>query len=256
MNRQKIRSFLLPVISIGIFLILWHYLGLMGFLVGTDIPSTTEIADAAAKLNQQGKIWESIWASVKRVFPGLFFGSILGVFIGIPMGRLRILYQTVGPILNILRAFPAVAMVPLLIKIFEMNEFSRVLIVTIGVFFPVWVAAYEGAIHVPRSYLDVADNLGLSKLDKYIKIIIFSSLPFIIAGIRTAIAMSYIMVFIAEFIGANEGIGYQISVAHTVGSTDFMLLGLIILGSLSYITDTFYSLAMKHLFPWMEYTNV
>jgi ABC-type nitrate/sulfonate/bicarbonate transport system permease component len=150
------------------------------------------------------------------------------------------------------RALPPVAVVPFLFLVFGVSEASRVLLVLLGVFFPVWVSAHEGAARVDSRYLEVATDLEFSRLQRTVKVIFPATLPYTIGGVRTGIAMAYIVLFIAEWVGANQGIGYRLSVAHVVSATDHMLVGLIFLGALSYGTDAIYRLAVRMLFPWAE----
>lgn len=246
-------SVFVGVLSISAFLLLWEAAGLAGVLSSqTSIPPLSAVAQAARSWFQEGFLQRDLVATLLRVLPGIFFGSALGALLGLATGRIPLLYKVLGPHLHMWRALPAVAVVPLLMLILGVNESTRIIVVALGVFFPVWVNTHEGASHVDPKYLDVARDLRFSRTEVYVRVIFPATLPFIIAGIRTGIGLAYIMVFIAEWIGANKGIGYRLSVAHSVLRTDHMVFGLVVLGVLAYCTDALYRLAVRRIFPWTE----
>jgi ABC-type nitrate/sulfonate/bicarbonate transport system permease component len=187
--------------------------GWLGFLADTIIPTPGSIFLAAIEGNNRNFLWRDLWVSIMRVIPALLIGSFLGAVTGVVSGRVRLLGETIGPILHIWRALPAVALAPLFIQLFGINETSKIIIIASGVFFPVWVNTHQGAGLVHRTYLDISKSFELSIWSFYRNIVIPSTIPFTIAGIRNGIAMAYIMLFVAEWIGASNGIGYRISIA-------------------------------------------
>ncbi len=241
--------------SVFVFIALWQLAGWVGLLSDTIIPPPSRIFLAAVEGNKDGFLWRDLWASALRVIPALVIGSLLGAVVGVISGRVRLVSNTVGPILHIWRALPAVALAPLFIQLFGINETSRIIIITSGVFFPVWINTHQGAGLVLETYVDLAKNFDLPHWSFYRKIVVPSTLPFMMAGVRTGIAMAYIMLFIAEWIGANEGIGYRISIAHIVFRMDLMCLGLLELGVLAFLTDYVFVRATHRLFPWLEYAR-
>lgn len=241
--------------SIFAFIALWQLAGSVGLLVDTIFPTPGGIFQAAVEGSSDGFLWRDLWASIARVFPALVIGSLLGALVGVISGRVRLVSDTVGPILHIWRALPAVALAPLFIQLFGINETSRIIIIASGVFFPVWITTHSGATIVRKAYLDLARNFQLSTWAFYKTIVIPSTLPFTVAGIRNGIAMAYIMLFIAEWIGASDGIGYRISIAHIVFRMDLMCLGLLELGILSFLTDYGFIHAAHRLLPWLEHAR-
>jgi len=250
---RKRTSVLIGLGSVAAFLLLWHLAAVWGVLSPeSSIPSLSAVTKAARNWLSEGFLSRDLAASLMRVIPGIVIGSACGGLLGLATGRIGILYQIVGPHLHMWRALPAVAVVPLLLLILGVNESTRIIVVSLGVFFPVWVSAHEGSAQVDPRFLEVARDLDFSPSQLYVRVIFPATVPFIIAGIRTGIGLAYIMVFIAEWIGANKGIGYRLSVAHSVLRTDHMVFGLVVLGVLAYCTDAVYRLAARRLFPWTE----
>ena len=241
--------------SIASFVLLWQMAGWLGFLADTIIPTPRSIFLAAIEGNNKNFLWRDLWVSIMRVIPALLIGSFLGAVTGVVSGRVRLLGETIGPILHIWRALPAVALAPLFIQWFGINETSKIIIIASGVFFPVWVNTHQGAGLVHRTYLDISKSFELSTWYFYRNIVIPSTIPFTMAGIRNGIAMAYIMLFVAEWIGASNGIGYRISIAHIVFRMDLMCLGLLELGLLAFLTDYAFIRSSNRLFPWLEHAR-
>jgi ABC-type nitrate/sulfonate/bicarbonate transport system permease component len=244
---------LLGTLSILGVLLLWHLAGVANLLTNaSSVPPLSSVLQAARSWFAEGFVRHDLVATLLRVVPGILIGSTVGVLVGLATGRAKIVYYLLGPHLHIWRALPAVAVVPLFLLILGVNETTRIFIVSLGVFFPVWVNTHEGASQVDVKFLEVARDMEFAPAQVYRRVIFPATLPFIIAGIRAGIGLAYIMVFIAEWIGANKGIGYRLSVAHTVLRTDHMVFGLIVLGGLAYATDLLYRVTVKSLFPWTE----
>ncbi len=242
-------------ISIASFVLLWQMAGWFGWLTDTIIPAPSGIIQAAIDGNNKGFLWRDLWTSILRVFPALLIGSFLGALTGVVSGRVRLFSDTIGPVLHMWRALPAVALAPLFIQFFGINETSKIIIIASGVFFPVWVSTHQGAGLVHRTYLDLSKCYELSTWSFYKNIVIPSTVPFTMAGIRNGIAMAYIMLFVAEWIGASNGIGYRISIAHIVFRMDLMCLGLLELGLLAFLTDYTFIRSSHHFFPWLEHAR-
>ncbi len=254
--KRSALSWLVPVLSLLVLVGAWYTAGQLGVLSDrSDIPPLAAVCSAARKWFQNGRFYEDLFASLQRVIPGILLGAIGGAVVGVVTGRARLVYLFVGPVLHIWRALPAVATVPFLLIVFGVSEASKITIVALGVFFPVWIAAHEGAGHVDPKYLEVARDLEFTPIQTYRRIILPATTPFIVAGMRTGIAIAYIMVFIGEWIGASRGLGYQLSVAHVVSSTEHMVVGLAALGSLAFLTDAIYRTAIRALLPWMDERN-
>lgn len=204
---------------------------------------------------RQGFLKRDVLASLSRVIPGIVIGSAAGAVVGLATGRARLLYCLVAPHLHIWRALPSVALVPFLLLVLGVSEAGKITIIALGVFFPVWIGTHEGAGHVDHKYLEVAKDLSFTKVQVYTMVIFPATVPFIVAGMRTGIAIAYIMLFIGEWIGANKGIGYQLSVAHVITRTDHMVFGLLVLGLLAYCSDALYRAAVSRAFPWLDRGN-
>jgi len=232
-------------------LVVWQIISSLNIFSGPLFPSPIEVFSALFTIALSGELLAQILSSFWRVLAGLALGAIAGIFIGVLMGRSIFLNKTASPLLNILRAFPPVAMIPLFILWFGITDSSKIIAIALAVFFPVWVSSVSGAKQIPVDYIRAAHLLIKSKTKRFFFVILPAALPFIISGVRIGIAMAFIMVFVSELAGASSGLGFFISNAQVTYRIDNLLAGLISLGLLAALTDQIFVSSTKYLFPWV-----
>ncbi len=238
------------LISLASFLIIWYIASSSGLVNKTLFPSPTEVLDSFIELAKSGELVLHTRSSLWRVILGLAIGSISGITIGLLTGRNLLIDDFLSPILNVFRSFPPVAIIPLVIVWMGVGETAKLFSISFAVFFPVWVNAHTGAANIPQHYLQAASTLTDSNIKVWYKIILPSSLSFIIAGVRTGIAIAFIMVFVSELAGSSSGIGYLISVSHLAYRIDRMIVGLFLLGFYGTLTDYVLRLSVRRFYPW------
>ncbi len=245
-------SKLQPLIPIAVFIAVWQALSNSGVVNETLFPPPTKVFFSFIELWQSGELFTHINSSIWRVILSLIIGSIFGAIIGLITGRVRIADKSLSPLLQVFRSFPPVAIIPLIIVWLGIGEQAKIFSISFAIFFPVWVNAHIGASRIQEHYLRAAHLLADSVYKKWVKVILPASLPFIIAGIRTGIAIAFIMVFVSELAGASSGIGYLISVSHLAYRIDKMIAGLILLGFFGALADFVFVTVFRRLFPWTD----
>jgi NitT/TauT family transport system permease protein/sulfonate transport system permease protein len=160
--------------------------------------------------------------------------------------------NTFSPIIQLLRPLPPVAIIPLVIVWFGIGEMSKIFSIAFAVFFPVWINSHLGARDVPKSFIWSATTMRITGFRLLWKVILPASLPFIIAGLRTAVSLAFIMVFVSELAGASAGIGYQISVSYLAYRVDRMMAALAVLGLFGAISDLVLVRLTWICFPWLR----
>ena len=239
----------MPVIVLLIFI---EFISRSGIVNITLFPPPTAWGSALLEMAKNGELGRDVAASLWRVITGLIIGSGVGILAGLITGRIKSIDNSVSPIFNILRAFPPVAIIPLIIVWFGIDEPAKLFSISFAVFFPVWISSHAGARNVPQSYLRAAKSLSCTTYRKFTKIIFPSALPFIVTGVRIGIAIAFIMVFVSELAGASAGIGYQISVSQLAYRMDRMIGALIVLGTLCAFTDFLFTATIRKYFPWVS----
>ena len=249
MRNLKNLYFLAPTL---IFVLLWQFMSTSGLVNNILFPPPTKVFSAFIELIKSRELYLHATTSLSRVFIGLFIGSFFGIIFGILTGRVKIIDKSLSPLFHIFRAFPPVAIIPLVIAWLGIGEKAKLFSISFAVFFPVWINSHIGASSIPVYYLRAASTLTKSPFKKWLKLILPASLPFAVAGVRTGIAMAFIMIFVSELAGSSSGIGYLISVSHLAYRIDQMIVGLILLGFFGAFTDYVFVRIIRVVFPWIE----
>ncbi len=244
--------FLHPAISIIVFLIAWEVLARQGFVHISLFPPPTTVLFAINEMMLSGELVRDFQASVGRVILGFVFGGIAGVVFGLLTGRVQAINNYLTPLVQIFRPLPPVAIIPLVIVWFGIGELSKVFSIAFAVFFPVWINSHIGAKEVPQVFIWGARTLGIKGWHIISKVIFPGALPFIIAGLRSGVAIAFVMVFVSELAGASSGIGYQISVSHLAYRIDRMIGALFILGFMGAVSDFLLIKLTQIFFPWLK----
>ena len=217
-------------------------------------PSILDVVNAFEYFltNQNENFFADILASLRRVLGGYLIGALLGLIIGVFTARIQLLSHTLGRLLQLLRSMTPVALVSLAVVWFGIGETSKYFLIAWGVFFTVWISTQIGVQNVEPRYIWAAQSLGVSKARMVYDVFLMAALPVIISGLRTAIAISFILVFVAELAGASEGIGYRLAISYQTGRPDRVIAALITLGALGAFADGLFNWASKKVFPWFS----
>ena len=164
-------------------------------------------------------------------------GAVPAVAIGLLMAMFRPVRMFFDPLIAALFPIPKVALMPLLLLAFGFGDASKIALVAIAVFFPVIVNTYAGAANIDKIYWDVARNYGASQTVMFTRVVFFGALPMIFAGLRIALAVSFIVLVAAEFVATKTGIGYLIWNSWELLQVDVMFVGIVTIGILGLISS-------------------
>ena len=154
------------------------------------------------------------------------------------------------PLIAALFPIPKVALMPLLLLAFGFGDASKIALVAIAVFFPVIVNTYAGAANIEKIYWDVAKNYGASPYVMFTRVVFFGALPMIFAGLRIALAVSFMVLVAAEFVASKVGIGYLIWNSWELLQVDYMFVGIVMIGILGLITSVCLQELEHKVIPW------
>jgi NitT/TauT family transport system permease protein len=246
----KWRDRALYLISPIALLVVWQVLLMLGFGDRRFIPAPTDIAVRFGALIESGELALHVAATLWRVFAGFLAGSIPGVAVGLLMAMFRPVRIFVDPLIAALFPIPKIALMPLLLLAFGFGDASKIALVAIAVFFPVTVNTYTGAVNIDRIYWDVAKNFGASQTVMFTRIVFFGALPTIFAGLRIALAVSFIVLVASEFVASKLGIGYLIWNSWELLQVDIMFVGIVTVGVLGLITSVLFQEIERLVIPW------
>jgi NitT/TauT family transport system permease protein/sulfonate transport system permease protein len=246
----RIRSFAISALGIGGFFLLWHLIATSGLVDRVMLPSPVEVFWSAFAIAKTGELQDHIRASVFRMALGYAAGSSLGILLGVVLGRSTFLEALVGPILQMARAIPPLALVPLIIFWFGINEGAKVSLIGWATFFPVWINTLLGVKGVNPLFIRAGQSLGARRGKLLLKVVIPAALAPIFSGMRVALSISFTVLVAAELAGALAGLGYLIQNSALSFRVDNIFVGIVVLAILGFIADTLFMMLLYWLFPW------
>lgn len=238
---------LLPVVG---FLLLWEIVSRSEVVNPRLFPPPTRVWRALCEWYASNEFWRDVTASCARMLIGFITGGVVGVVLGMLTGRNRAAEVTLTPLVQILRPLPPVAIIPLVIVWLGIGNTAKIFSIAFAVFFPVWINTHLGAARIPSTYIWSASLLSKSRIRTIFRILVPAALPSIIPGLRTAISIAFIMVYVSEIAGASSGIGYQISVCHLAYRIDRMMAALGVLAAAGALSDGLFAVTVWLAFPW------
>jgi len=187
-----------------------------------------------AELAATGQLWGHVAATVERVVVGFATGALLALALGLPAGHFPVVRNLLEPIVEILRPIPPLAMLPLFIVWVGIGETSKIAFITYATFFPMFLTTVHAVGRVDPLLLRAAASLGARRTPLFFRVVLPAALPELLTGIRLGVALSFFVIVISEFIGAEEGLGYLINDGRNFFLVDQMLGAAIVLGLLGY----------------------
>jgi ABC-type nitrate/sulfonate/bicarbonate transport system permease component len=249
---SKLQERLLYLASpIGL-LAVWEILLRLGVGDRRFVPAPSDIAVRFWELVLNGELWMHTAATLWRVAAGFVIGAAPAVAIGLTMAMFRPVRIFFDPLIAALMPIPKVALMPLLLLAFGFGDASKIALVATAVFFPVIINTYAGAANIDRIYWDVAKNYGASNWVMFTRVVLFGALPLIFAGLKIALAVSFVVLVAAEFVATKSGIGYLIWNSWELLQVDYMFVGIVVIGILGLIAAVLFQEIERKLIPWKD----
>ena len=214
-------------------LLLWQVSALR-WVSSTNWPPVTEVARALVAGLRSGELLQVFGSTLWRMATGFALGSLAGVVLGLAMGSLPRVNAALRPLVELVRPIPIPAIIPPLILLLGIDHAMKVFIVAFACFFPVLVNTIGGVRSVDRTALDVARTLQVGRLRTQLQVVLPTSLPYILAGLRISLALALIVSVVAEMIAGSEGVGYYIMTMQFAMRASDMYAAIVLLAALGY----------------------
>ncbi|MCO4054878.1 MAG: ABC transporter permease [Bosea sp.] len=241
-------GFVLPV-TLGL---LWELSVWSGWANGRLMPPPSRIGATLRDLAQSGELAEHAAATLWRVAAGFGLGAAVGTILGAASGANEAVRRIMDPTLQALRAIPSIAWVPLFILWLGIFEASKVALIAVGVFFPVYLGVAAALAGVDRKIIEVGRVFRLSRLGMIRRVTLPAILPAWITALRTGLGLGFMFVVAAEFMGASEGLGYLLVDGQQLGRPDRILAAIIAFAVLGKIADGILVIASRPLLVWQD----
>lgn len=209
----------------------------IGWIPAYLMPAPSELAVTLWEL-AEGPLWTHILASSLRVLAGFAIGASLALVLGSLVGLSRRLEAYLDPTFQALRAVPGLAWVPLLLIWLGIDESSKVTLIAIGSFFPVYLNLVAGIRNVDRKLVEVGELCNLSRLATIRRIFVPAAQPYLFTGLRAGLSMAWLCVVAAELLAATEGIGYLLTDGREVSRPDLVLVAIATLAVMGKLSDS------------------
>jgi NitT/TauT family transport system permease protein len=230
------RAFLLPIaVGIGL-LILWD--ATVRLSGSTLLPTPWAVLQGIGELAEKGLLLKYIVASLFRVTWGFALAVVVGIPLGLILGRFLWAHQAFNPILQVLRPISPIAWIPLAILWFGVSDAAPIFLIFLASVFPIMVSAAAAVRSVPTVYLRAGENFGLTRLELFRLVILPGTLPQIVTGLRIALGIAWLVVVAAEMIAVNSGRGYLIIDARNAAKRyDLVVAGMVLIGVIGWSID-------------------
>lgn len=234
---------LLPLVILAA----WQYVTTMGLVPPYRLPTPASVVAAGVELAERGQLWTHIAISVQRVLLGFAIGSVIGLAAAGIVGLSKLGDVVLSPTLAALRAVPSLAWVPLLILWLQIGEESKVTLIAIGAFFPVYTTVASALRHVDPQLVEAGRSFSLRGWSLFRTVQLPAVVPSVVSGLRLALAQAWLFLVAAELIASSMGLGFLLTDSQSSGRVDRILLSIVLLALLGTITNGLLALVEKYL---------
>ena len=243
---RRLSPFFLP----GLALVAWEFAARSGVWSPLLFPSLAKIGYEFARFVLQSEGLMEAWTSLHRALGGFALAAVVGVALGMLMGRSAFVAGLLEPLFSGTYAVPKLALFPIFIFVFGIGSLSKVALVFLECLYPIVIITSQGARSVDRVLLWSAQNMGASRVAILRRIVIPATAPFIFAGFRVALPVAMIVVVITEMISSADGLGYQVIYALSSLKTDRMLAIVVVIALLGWLLDRALVVLRDRLVYW------
>ncbi|PII40117.1 ABC transporter permease [Bacillus velezensis] len=240
------KGIVLPAAVIAV----WQFIASLGIVSAAVLSSPVVILQTFQELLLSGELWGHLEISLYRAAAGFLLGAGLGLVSGLLVGFSKRTEAYLDPSLQMLRTVPHLAVTPLFILWFGFDETSKILLIALGAFFPVYINTFLGIRSVDAKLFDVARVLEFNWYQQMTKLILPASLPNILLGIRLSLGIAWLGLVVAELMGSSEGVGYMIMDARQFSQTNKVFVGIIIFAAVGKLTDALVRMLERKLLKW------
>ena len=250
------RAWWLKLLAVAAFVVVWSLasLAVVVFKIFNPIflPGPWVVFGALVTLAAKGELWGHVAATLERVAIGFATGAVLAIGLGLPCGYFRGLRNVVEPVVELLRPIPPLAMLPLFIVWVGIGETSKVGFITYATFFPMFLTTVHAVGQMDPLLIRAAQSLGARPRQLFFRVILPAALPDTLTGLRLGIALSFFVIVISEFIGAEQGLGFLINDGRSFFLVPQMLGAAVLLGLFGYAGNALVRFGERRLLRWQH----
>lgn len=228
---RKFSDTLLGLLPFAALLVAWQCISMFGGFPEKLVPDLSQIANTFVRLALEGILWDSAISTVGRLLAGFFIAGVVGIFIGILMGRKKAIEDLLLPLISFIYPIPGIAYAPLFVLWFGLGNLPAILLIAFVAMFPIAMNTWKGVTNIKRVWIRSATVMGASEQVIFRKIVLPGALPFILAGLRLGLAAAWrVLVAVEMLMSVKIGLGWMIFGSQTFLNTDVMLATIFLIG--------------------------
>lgn len=235
--RRKTLAVLKALVVPVVLIIIWQIGGSQGWIKTTAISTPAKIIAKMVEMIQKGSLQKNIFISLKRVIIGFVIGAGLGILLGTVLGVFKSINSYLRLIMDLLRPVPVIVWVPVLILWIGIGEGTKVIVIAIGTFWPVFLNVMDGVMNVNQKYLEVATIFCKDRRDTIFKVILPAAVPYLLSGIRIASGNALMGVVGAEMFASSSGLGYMVTFFREMNQPASMMVGVLMIAILGALVN-------------------
>ncbi len=221
-----------------------------GLIASLTLPKPSDVLATFGELYSSGLLWKHLSVSLSRLLVGGVLGASIGIMVGVLIGLFSYIRAGLVPLVAAIFPIPKIALLPLFVIWFGIDEGSKYALIAFGTFTPTVVATYGAVDNVDRTLIRMGQSFGLSWMSIVRKIVLPGAMPGILSGLRISLAIAIILLVAAEMLGAEYGIGAYILEAGALYDLERLFAGVVILSILGVCLSALISLAERKLLNW------
>lgn len=254
-NPAFIRSAAMAVLSLSVGVVLWHWASesnLNFYINFENVPSPAKVFSAFTGHLQTDVFYTHIAVSMRRILISYTLAAVIGIAIGVMMGRSAVARAFIMPYIEVVRPIPAVAWIPLAILMWPTEESSIIYITFLGALFPIVLNTLHGVEQTPEVLIRAAQSLGASRKNIFMHVVLPAALPSISAGLAIGMGVSWFSLLAGEIISGQYGIGYFTWDAYSLINYQDIVVGMLVIGFLGTASTAAIKLMTKPMLKWQS----
>lgn len=235
-----------PVLLLAI----WTIGSAVGWIDGRILPAPWLVMQSFGRLIAEGRLQDHFLTSATRAGLGLSIGLVVGLVLAVVAGLSRFGEALIDGPVQINRAVPTLALIPLLILWFGIGEFMKVTTIVLSVLIPIYIHTHNALRSIDSRYVELSETLRMSQKDFIFQVVLPGALPGFLLGLRFAVTLCWVSLVVVEQINATSGLGYMIDLARTYGQIEVIFVGLVVYAVLGLASDGAVRLLQGRLLTW------
>ena len=251
-TRMLLLNVLLPVVPWAGIVLIWYLIPTLGLVNPALVPTPMEVAKTFWRLLTTEKLWLDMLMSLQRVLLGLALGISLAIPVGFVLGWYRPMRTLIDPLVNFFRSLPPIALIPLIIVYFGIDELAKVVMLFYAAFFAGVIVMYEGIVQTNPLFIRVARTLGATDGEIFRRVIVPLAVPHVLTALRVALGVCWATLVASELIAAQKGLGAVIQNASNYFQIDRIYTGIICIGAIALAMDRALRAIGARVVQWQE----